>query len=491
MTRAIVLIMLFVAFPWRITMAQTDSRTIKTYMSFAYPVDPANVKTLVDMDISYALSTTLVDWSESRSLSEGLAKPVESGKDKELILQLRPEAKWSDGTLVTAAQVVRSIAHAKQLHDEAMKGLFEMVKSVEAKDEKSILFRLDRPVAQSQILHKLTEPVYGVVFIDDAGNQDLTKTTGPFTLKASSPKELTLVANPHWYAYQKTMPQVVVIRQPLSDTPSDQEGFAGDPWPNLATSSSLMSEQSELSFKEDSYSIWNRSLDRLFFFSPSVRLSNSSGRALIQAMNRHLDRNLMLKGLGGYHLTQQFFPTGYVIYDSQFKEAKTQVQIPEEYKKRPLQLLAAEGRVGGTLQANISAAIKKLTGVEPQFTIVPLNKISGALAGGYYDIAVLTVAVNDPNAEGPVSFLFGFTPPLIRNGSGVEGDFKARIVKARSMEEKTRNAEYRKVFTAATNEGCVLPLFHFSSIVVARNGIDLSSIPTTDETVAFAKIRFK
>src|SRR6185437_14934010 len=79
------------------TMAATESPTIKTYMSFAYPVDPAKIKTLVDMDISYALSSTLVDWSESRSLTEGLAVPLESSNEKEIVLRLKPEAKWSDG----------------------------------------------------------------------------------------------------------------------------------------------------------------------------------------------------------------------------------------------------------------------------------------------------------------------------------------------------------------------------------------------------------
>lgn len=49
----------------------------------------------------------------------------------------------------------------------------------------------------------------------------------------------------------------------------------------------------------------------------------------------------------------------------------------------------------------------------------------------------------------------------------------------------------RRVFTQAVKEGCLLPLFHFSSIVVARDGIDLSGVPASDETVAFSKIRFK
>jgi len=472
-------------------MAEQSSHTIKTYLSFAYPVDPANVKTLVDLDISYALSTALVDWNDSRNLSAGLAEQVESSNPKELLLRLRPEAKWSDGSSVTAKQVIRSIDHAKKLHDEAMNGLFEMITSIEAKDDRTLVFKLNRPVGQSQILHKLTEPVYGVVFINENGTMDLAKTTGPFSLKSGSPQELIMTVNPHWYAYHAAMAKEVIVRQPSRGAKAEEEGFASDPWPNLTTASSLMSETSETNFKKQHYSIWNRNLDRLFFFSPSERLRTNTGRSLVQVIRAKLDRTLLLKGLGGYRLSEQFFPPGYVIFDPEFKNTSSTPELPAAFKKKPLQLLAAEGRVGKALQDNITAAVKGITGIAPQFTIVPLNKIAEALTAGQYDIAVLTVAVNDPNVEGPVSFLFGMNPPLIANGINEQGNFKARVIKARSQDEKVRNAAYRNIFTEATNEGCVLPLFHFSSIAIAREGIDLSKVPTTDETVAFAKIRFK
>jgi MarR-like DNA-binding transcriptional regulator SgrR of sgrS sRNA len=335
-------------------------------------------------------------------------------------------------------------------------------------------------------------PVYGVVFIDKMGQLDLKKTTGPFTLQSAAPNELTLAANAHWYGYQKAMPERVVIRQPKAGSAGDQDGFFDhDPWPNLAASSSLMPAAAERNLKARSYSIWNRHLDRLFFLAPGASLANPSGRKLMQALAQGLDRQVMLSDISGYHLSQQVFPPGYLLHDPEFQEAKAPADVPAEFKSRPLRLLAAEGRVGNRLQANIAAAFKKATGQDPRFTIVPLNKFIAALAAGGYDIGVVTVAVNDPNIEGPVSYLFGFNPPLIPNAAGESGDFAARIVRARGQDERARNAEYRRVFSEATASGCILPLFHFSSIVVARNGMDLSGVPTTDETVAFSKIRFK
>jgi hypothetical protein len=123
--------------------------------------------------------------------------------------------------------------------------------------------------------------------------------------------------------------------------------------------------------------------------------------------------------------------------------------------------------------------------------MVPLSEFDKARAAGQYDILVASIPVNDPNVEGAVSFFFGMSPQLIPNSGDGLGDFKTRAVTARSFDESKRNSEYRKIFTQSVVDGCLLPLFHFSSIVVARDGIDLSKVPTSDETVAFSKVRFK
>lgn len=469
-----------------------ETKPIKTYMSYGLPVDPANVKTLVDLDLSYALASTLVDWTDSRNLNEGLAKISESNKDKEITFKLRAEAKWSDGTQITADQVVKSFQRAKKLHGEDLKSLFEIIEKIEAKEPHSVVFHLNRPVSKSHIFHKLTEPMYGVVFVSDNGEADLSKTSGPFFMKSQTPQELTLAANLHWYGRETNMADKIIIRQPKAQATGDQDGFVGDPWPNLVASSSLMPKELEAKYTKEHFSIWNRNLDRVFFFTPSTHLANADGRQFLQALNHKIDRTALLKGLAGYHLSEQFFPPGYVIFDPEFKASKAIPEIPSRFKGKTLELLSAEGRLGAALKQNITEILKQLTGQAPHFTIVPLSGFEKARAAGDYDILVASLPVNDPNVEGAVSFFFGMTPPLIPNSTNDgAGNFKARIVAARSLEEARRNAEYRKVFTQSIQDGCLLPLFHFSSIVIAREGIDLSRVPTSDETVAFSKVRFK
>jgi hypothetical protein len=252
-----------------------------------------------------------------------------------------------------------------------------------------------------------------------------------------------------------------------------------------------MSKELEAKYHDNNFSRWNRNLDRIFFFVPSPKHANPEGRTLFKALNEKLDRSLMTKGLSGFKLSQQFFTPGYVISDPEFPKLVSGNAVPEQFKRKPLELLAAIGRVDQVLRENISVAIEKVTGVKPHFQMVPLSDFDKARAAGQYDILVATIPVNDPNVEGAVSFFFGMSPQLIPNSGEGLGDFKARAIAARNWEPSKRNAEYRKVFTQSVADGCLLPLFHFSSIVVAREGIDLSKVPTSDETVAFSKVRFK
>ena len=51
----------------------TKIKEVRTYFSISHPIDPARVFTLSDIDMAYALSTTLIDWDGSRQPRSALA----------------------------------------------------------------------------------------------------------------------------------------------------------------------------------------------------------------------------------------------------------------------------------------------------------------------------------------------------------------------------------------------------------------------------------
>ncbi|MBX2994070.1 MAG: hypothetical protein KF681_04595 [Bdellovibrionaceae bacterium] len=472
-------------------MSKENSNIVKTYMSFTLPVDPAKVHTLVDLDLSYALGTTLVGWSKTRELVSGLAESWSVTGEKEITFKIGVASKWSDGSAVTAEQVVKSLLRAKRVHGDSLKTLYDYVTAIEAKDAATLVFKLNVAAATSGVVKKLTEPMYGIVRVKEGDSLDLATTTGPFTLKSVSESEIELSMNKLWIFAQPNMPKSVHIRRPPAGD-EVQESFLKDSWANLLGSSSLLPSEISEKFKKAKYEICHRNLDKVFFFAPGPRQANEDGRSLFRYLAQHLDRATITKGLAGFNLTEQFFPQGYVLFDPEFSKAGSEAKLPEVFRKKPLEILAAESRMSEILQRNIRSTIKKLTGIEPTFKLVSLADFEKTRAAGNFDFVAGSLPVNDPNVEGAMGFFFGLTPPIIPNAGEGSKDFQARVKNARlKPDHLERNLEYRRIFTEATREGSLLPLFHYSTIVIAKEGIDLSQVPTTDETISFSKVRFK
>lgn len=471
-------------------MSKETSKIVRTYMQYGLPIDPANVRTLVDLDLSYALGTTLVGWSPTRELVSGLAESWQTTGEKEITFKIK-SSKWSDGKQVTADQVVKALLRAKRDHGDSLKTLYDYVITIESKGSDNVIFKLNVPAATSGVVRKLTEPMYSVVAVKEDGSVDLSKSTGPYILKSATESQIELVLNKNWIFNRSNMAESVEIRRPPKGEEL-QDAFLKDAWANLLSSSSLISEKTNDQYKKAKYQVWHRTLDKVFLFGPSPRLANADGRELLKFLNRNLDKKILTKGLSGFDETKQFFPQGYVLFDPEFPNSKVDVKIPTAYTKKPLEILAADSRVSETLRNNIKDAIKSATGVEPIFKLVSLSEFESARAAGKYDLLAGALPINDPNVEGFMGFVFGLTPSIIPNAGTGNKDFQARIKNARSTPDQLeRNLEYRKIFTESVLDGCVLPLFHYSTIVIAKEGIDLSQIPTTDETVAFSKVQFK
>lgn len=472
-------------------MSKVNDKAIRTYMAFGLPVDPANVRTLVDLDLSYALAATLVEWSSARQIVAGLAESWEIIGENEIAFKVRKNLKWSNGESVLAPQVVASLVRAKKVHGDSLKSLFDMVLAIKAVGDDKILFTLKVKAATSGILNKLTEPMYGVLRLTDTGSIDLGTTVGPFTMVASSADELKLAVNRKWFGYDPKMADEVTIRRPAKGEEL-QASFLKDSWVNLMTSSSLVEEATHAKYKQQQYAIWNRNLDKIFFLSPSLKMTNKDGRELFQFLSQNLNRAALTKGMSGFSLSDQFFPSGYILFDPEFTKQKFTGEAPKKFKQTPITILGADSRLSNTVQASIKGEIKRLTGIEPKFKLVSLSEFEKTRGAGDYDFVAAALPVNDPNVEGAMGFFFGLTPPIIPDAGDGRLAFSKRIAEAKKLDtQNLKNAEYRKVFSDATNAGSILPLFHYSTVVIAKEGMDLSQVPMSDETVAFSKVRFK
>jgi hypothetical protein len=460
---------------------------IRTYMAYSVPIDPAKLEVIPDMDLSYALASTLVEWGPGKKIVSGLALEWEPLDNNVCRFTLRPGARWSDDSPVTSHQVKKSFERMFAKYPEDLRSLINMVSEFKTPSDGVIDLVLRPSASIKQLLGKLTEPNYGVAWVNPNGALNLHVTTGAFFVKENGEDGLVLERNPHWYRFDPGMADQVIIRHPTKDFASESI-LLNDEWPNLIETSSLIDSNLMKQYEGAHFSIWNRPKDKTFIFELSKRSANKNGFDLFQYLASRMDRKILTHGLSGYSEGKQLFPEGFDLYDPNFRCETGNVALPKIFKERPIEILYSSARVNPELKGNIEREITKIIG-KPHFISVSLDQLGDYRKKGQYDFYVGTIGLADPDPEGGMSYYFEGDPPVIPSENN---DFVKLLDNARTEKDGTKYLDrMRKILTEATCKGRILPLFYVSSVGLGKPEIDFSFVPETDESVTLSKVRFK
>lgn len=486
MNRFFVSCLLLAAFTESASAKEKPMKQIRTLMTYSYPVDPVKIVSIADMDLSYALTSTLVAWDKDKQVAAALASSWERVSPTLTRFKIRNGLKWSDGNTVIAPQVKQSFEAAFKAHPSDLRSLINIVKSINVMDTETIEFHTHEG-ADTELLSKLTEPNYGILKIGPSGRPDTSVTTGAFYLSNATENELTLTKNPNWYLANNDMPNEVVIKRPDAAVDMSQ-ALLNDSWPNLVEVSSLVPKEMMDRYRSEGFQVWTRPLDKVLLIQLSNRSAKKNGPALLRYLSAKLDREQLTKGLSGFSLATQVFPKGYQLHDDTPVQKQTNVAMPEAFLKRPLQVLVSKSRVSPTLQGNLESALKS-AGLKYELRFTALDKISENKKKGEYDIYVGTMGLADPDPEGVMSYYFEGDTPVVQPGNE---SFLKSLDSARKIKDSlARIKALRAVMTEATAKGHILPLFHLSTVAIGCADLDFSSVPKSDESVTLSKIRFK
>ncbi len=462
---------------------------VKTYMSYTWPLDPARIVTLAEMDLSYALAGTLTEWNSSKQLTAGLVSRWEMTPSNTARLYLAKDLKWSDGTSLTSMDVKRTFDRGLKFHPQDFLSFNKLIANISCPDEGTLDFKLRDNATLEELLEKLTEPNFGILNIKANESIDLTKSSGPYALSTGSVDQLDLKANPQSKTYSKRMADEIVVRPIPQGTDLQKILLEEGAWPNLVQISSLMPEDTLRKYQEKKFENWRRPTDRAFLFQLSPRNYSQDGLNLFKFLQGHLNKGKITEGLSGYNSTEQFFPKGYALHDGQFKiEDFSENKIPARFKDRPLEILLSPERVCQSLIENIKNSIREVTGHEPRILTINMAEYPTRFLSGNFDFYAGTVGIADPSPEGLMSFYFENEVKII---PPVQSNFIKRLDDARKLPMEKRLAIMRTLLSEAVNGGYAIPFFHLSTVGWARKGIDLSQIPPTDESVTLSKIRLK
>ena len=474
--------------------ARTDGKRpivkeIKTYQSFSQPIDPARLYTLPDMDISYALAGTLVEWSDEKNLISGLASNWEVVAPQTVRFTLRQGLRWSSGEPLTAHEVKASFERSLSRYPDDLRSLAQLLDKIEVTSDQVLDFKLKVPAASSNLAGKLVEPNYGVIRTAPDGVINVSISSGPFYLESQTDQELVLKKNPNWHGANSRMADRIVIRKPPAAIELATV-LLTDSWPNMVETSSLVKSDITAKYQEQRFNIWKRPHDKVVLVELGKRLRNAEGYSLLRSLGRRLDMSAVTAGFSGFEPTRQLFPSGYPLHDAEMKCADESAPVPT-LPKRKLQIIYSPGGTTSMIKDNLTRTLTALTGEAPVFTAVPLQQLLEAKTKDDFDLFVGLCGLADPDPEGILSFFFEGGHPVIPSGLG-KSAFLTRLDGARKdANPGSRLSEMRSIVKDAVCEGHLLPLFHLSTVGIARPELDLSHVPNSDESVTFSKIRFR
>lgn len=462
----------------------TSMKSVRTYMNFPNEIDPAHILSMADLELSVALASPLVTFDQERQITAALAEKWEIIPPKTIQFKLRKNLVWSDGTPILAEHFKLSLERAKRSYPNDLKALFETIESISVADSTTLRITTNTDIQKSGILLKLTEPMYSLLAIKD-GKIDLSKTSGPFSISKQTENEVVLKANARWYSYTEKMPHEVVVRRIPKDTDL-VEHFQKDDWANLVSGSSLMQTSTRQELEKAGFKTWQRSLDKVFSLYPSKKFLKKNGAKILKVIAAKIDYDQMMSGMSGYSHAEQFFPRGYELWST----TSPKTTIPDSPPKLgALKIIIPSTTYAASLKQKMASSIAKVTNAKPEVEIVPLSSLNERMKLGDYDLLATGIAVADPNFEGAMSFFIERDPAFIPSADS-PNDFSAQLRTARGLPtSKDRAIKMKEIILKAQEAGHVLPLFHFSSLAIAKPGIDLSQVPNTDETVLFSKVR--
>jgi MarR-like DNA-binding transcriptional regulator SgrR of sgrS sRNA len=454
-------------------------------MTYPDKIDPARVLTMADLELSLALASTLVSFNDQRETVSALAEKWETNQTK-IKFTLRKGQKWSDGTPIKALEFRDSLLRAKTLYGADLKALFDAIDSIETPDERTIIFSAKNESAVEGIILKLTEPMYSLVAFKKDNSIDLSKSSGPYAVSNQSKEQLTLALNENWHSYSSGMAKIVEIKPTPKADPV--EHFVDDKWANLVIGSSIQRQATREKFSSNGYSVWERSLDKLFALYPTKPFIEKGGDRLMQRMNAKALGDAVMDGMSGYTTAAQFFPRGYTLWDSAKSKGKDVSSIP---KMKTVRIIVPENYKTLKMEERLPKIIQTIAEAKVDLEYVPLSDLNDRMKKQDYDILATGIAVADPNFEGAVSFFIERDPPFIPSNSA-PNNYSTRVKQARELDKNELRAKaMRQIINDSQAAGYVVPLFHFSSFSVAKQEIDLSGVPSGDETILFSKVRMK
>jgi len=462
------------------TAASVDRSATLRYL---YPVPPAAYdppfakNQFQELAFTLPVYDTLVQLDYTGKINPGLATSWEVSDDKKTVtFKLRPGVKFSDGTDVDAAAVVKSLTRTKTHPESKLAGQLKSFESFEAKDPLTVVMRLN--VADVNVLYTLTSNTGMIVSskaIDGGVNlAEMPVGSGPYKLVSSGPQGANYERNDNYFNKEQNQFAKVSIT-PILDSNARVNAMLtgqGDVGLFLLDQAFPQIKQMVASGKFQMHSVIQPNNSPLWLNTKIKPLDNPKVR---QALSLAIDRDLISQGLqfGECKPAAQPFPPGIVGYD--------ETLVPRKDVARAKQLLQEAGVGPFTIDALVNvaepyASIGTALKDQLQAIGVTLNVIPAPVAGirpqfraGNHGAMLQALSAPSPDPASLIDVVF-LTPD---NPGGVTPEFEKAVAEAKTkpLGSPEREAAYKAISKMAYDDPRQIYVCWSPAVLVARKEI--------------------
>ncbi|HET7120853.1 MAG TPA: ABC transporter substrate-binding protein [Solirubrobacterales bacterium] len=275
-------------------------------------LDPDQAGGIPDVSALHLLGGNLYRLTPDGKAVPGLAESATASADElTWTFKLRPNLKFSDGSPLTADDVVATIERMRTDKANLFGSYMERVKSVKASSPTEV--RIDVSAPYPSLPTVLAEPQSVILPAGDLEKPDFFSepiSAGPYKLKSwGESNTLVMVRNPHFAGPKPEIEQITFATVPdandrLAQTQAGQIELGVDLPPNLLSQMAPAAPQVAKTFG-------------FFAMSPNVKVSPTDEKGVREAINLAVDREQIVETVfdGNVDALAGFWPPTYPGYD--------------------------------------------------------------------------------------------------------------------------------------------------------------------------------
>lgn len=454
-------------------------------LAYQWPVDPVEIITMGDYDLSICLTSNWFNYDESRIATPGL---IESWKFENggYRFRIAKNAKWSNGEEITSQHLLYNLKRVVQTSATYGKALSELmdIRSFKEWSPKEFEIKTVDGKPKESFFQRMGSIFFAIVYPPKKGSPekfDHTVSAGPYVLKSKTQDLLVLERN-RYFLGEFYGADVINVKK-KDGVFSIDDFLNGQTFEDIVLLTSMLTPSVADKIAKRRLPYWSRGHDRVSLLRPLSGVRLLENRSFLKKIGAHFQKADFGKLTLNVTKALSLQPMGYPLHRNLIIEEDDQ-----DIERRKIRIISSTGPSTDYHKTLLKPLFLSL-GLEVDWTEVPKQVFMETLYSEKqkdFDFALYDFGVADPE---PATWMGLVLKKKMIESTKEDIDSYAKAIENKEFGREV--SELSEILTVAARRGSYLPLFHFSTIVLGKDNIDFKHIRKLDETINYSQLIVK